>query len=292
MKRGQRIAAAGLLVPGLALLAVFVVYPIGHAIWLSFHDLYLLRGLDSIEPFGFGNFRRFFSDPAWITYATNTAIWTFGSVVGEVALGTILALLLHRQLFLRAVWRGLVLLPWLMPPVVAAISWKWVLDGQWGILNYILVNLGLLNVPITWLSDERTMWLSILMISWWKSIPFAFVNVLAGLQMIPGELYEAAEIDGASRWHRFWHITLPLLRPVLTVVVLLMTIWRSHDFDLLWALTQGGPGEASTTLAILAYRSSFEFYRVAYGASLGVLLMSVMLAFTILYMRRVRLDVN
>lgn len=290
--RSQALPGLLLLLPAVALLLVFIAYPIGYAIWLSFQDLYLLRGIDSIIPYGLGNFQRFFSDPKWTKYALNTAIWTFGSVIGEVTLGTILALLLNRPLPLRGLLRGLVLLPWVMPPVVAAIVWKWILDGQWGILNYLLLNAGLLDRPVTWLTNPATMWWSILMISWWKSTPFAFVNVLAGLQSIPGELYEAAQLDGASRWNQFWHITLPLLRPVLTVLILLMAIWRSHEFALLWVLTQGGPGDASTTMAILAYKTSFVFFRTSYGASMGVLLMAVILIFTIFYMRRVRLDVQ
>jgi multiple sugar transport system permease protein len=281
-----------LLIPALGLLVVFIGYPIGYAIWLSFQDLYLLRGLDSLTPYGFGNYLRFFNDALWTKYVANTAIWTFGSVAGEVLIGTILALLLNRKMVLRGLLRGLVLLPWVMPPVVAAIVWKWILDGQWGILNYLLTSVGLLKEPIVWLTDPTTMWWSILMVSWWKSMPFAFVNILAGLQGVPGELYEAAELDGANRWNLFWHITLPLLRPVLTVLVLLMTIWRSHEFSLLWVLTQGGPGTDSTTIAILAYRTSFVFFRTSYGASMGVLLMLVILVFTVLYMRRVRFDVQ
>ncbi len=289
--RSQAVVGIALLLPAFTFFAVFIIYPILHAVWLSFQDLYLMRGIDSIEPYGFGNFRRFFADPRWTLYVRNTVIWTFGSVVGEVGLGLLLALLLNRRIPFRPVWRGIVILPWLMPPVVVAIVWRWILDGEWGILNYVLMNLGIIQSRISWLTNRSTMWISILVISWWKSIPFSFVNLLAGLQMIPEELYEAAIVDGASLWHRFRMITLPLLRPVLVVVTLLMTIWRSHDFNLLWALTRGGPGGQSTTLAILSYRVGFEFYRVAYGASIGVLLMAFMLVFTGVYMRRIRLDI-
>lgn len=289
-RRSEAVLGIALLLPASAFMVGFVVYPIIHAVWLSFHDLYLLRGLDSIQPYGLGNFRRFLGDPESLQYIGNTAIWTLGSVAGATVLGLILALLLNRPLPFRAILRGMPLLPWVMHPVVVAILWRWILDGEWGILNYLLVSAEILSAPINWLSDERTMWATILMISCWKNVPFAFVNLLAGLQMIPEELYEAAQIDGASRFQRFWLITMPLLRPVLAIVVLLTTIWRSYDFGLLWALTRGGPRGSSTTLAILAYRSSFEFYRVAYGASIGVMLMGVMLVFTVLYMRRVRID--
>ena len=288
--RSQSVVGIALLIPAFAFMVGFIVYPIMHAIWLSFQDLYLMRGIDSIEPYGLGNFRRFFADPRWGLYVRNTLIWTFGSVIGEVLIGLLLALLLNRRILFRPIWRGIVILPWLMPPVVVAIVWRWVLDGEWGVLNYVLMRMGVLETRISWLTNRSTMWASILMISWWKSIPFSFVNLLAGLQMIPEELYQAAIVDGASLWHRFRLITLPLLRPVLAVVALLMTIWRSHDFNLLWALTRGGPGGASTTLAILSYRTGFEFYRVAYGASIGVLLMAFMLVFTGMYMRRIRLD--
>ena len=288
----QMIVGVALLVPALSLLVLFVLYPIGYAVWLSFQDLYLLRGIDSIKPFGFGNYVRFFSDPLWTKVTRNTVIWTFGSVAGEVTLGTILALLLNRPVPLRGLLRGIALLPWLMPPVVVAIVWKWILDGQWGILNLTLLNMGILQEPITWLADPRTIWPSILVISWWKSVPFAFINVLAGLQVISPEFYDAAQIDGASRWQRFRHVTLPLLRPVLTVLVLLMLIWRSHEFNLLWVLTQGGPGSDSTTLATMSYEVSFQYYRTSYGSTIGVLLMAVMLVFTFFYIRRVRFDVS
>lgn len=289
-RRTQLVTGILLLVPAVMLMGIFVVYPIAHAVWLSFQDLYLLRGLDSISPYGFENYRQFFTDPMWTHYVFNTLIWTFGSVAGQMGLGLLLAVLLNRKVFLRPVWRGLVILPWIMPPVVVAIIWRWILDGEWGILNYILIRMGLITSPVTWLSNPRTMWWMILMISWWKNLPFAFVNILAGLQMIPLELYEAATIDGATMFNRFRFITIPLLRPVLTVVALLSIIWRSHDFGLLWALTQGGPRQASTTIAILSYKVGFDFYRISYGASMGVLLMAFMLVFTGIYMRRIRMD--
>lgn len=289
----RREAAVGiaLVLPTLALMTLLVGVPIVDAVTLSFKDLYLLRGLTATGFTGLSNYVRFFRDPNCLTYLRNTLVWVLGSVAGELIIGMAVALLLNRQSRARGILRGLILIPWLMPPVVVGVTWKWILDGQWGILNRIVTGAGILRNPIVWLADPRFMWPSIIMVDIWKNMPFAYVNLLAGLQMIPRELYEAAEIDGASKVRAFTSITLPMLKPVISVVVLLLTVWRANEFSLIWVLTQGGPGISSMTLAPLVYSTGFQYYRMSYASAIGVVLMAIMMLFMGIYVKRVRWDI-
>ena len=177
-----------------------------------------------------------------------------------------------------------------MPITVTAMVWKWILNGQWGILNYLLVRAGILDEYVSWLSSPTWLWPSIILVNVWAGFPFMFINLLSGVQGIPRELYEAGRIDGAGAGALFWRITLPLLRPVIAALVLLSVIIHLREFATLWVLTSGGPGIRSTTLSPLVYVTSFRYFRLGYGAALGVILMSVSLLFTILYLRRVRFE--
>jgi multiple sugar transport system permease protein len=150
---------------------------------------------------------------------------------------------------------------------------------------------GIINEPIQWLADPKVIWLSVIIVSLWRHFPFWYVNLLAGLQVIPQELYEVAKIDGASALSAFWHITLPMLRPIIVVLFLLETIWRSNEFTTIWTLTQGGPGNATMTLAPLVYMQSFKFYRMGSASAIAVLLTAAMLVFTAIYLRRTALDI-
>jgi multiple sugar transport system permease protein len=170
--------------------------------------------------------------------------------------------------------------------------WRWILDGQWGILNYVLLKLGIIEHAVSWLSSPVWLWPSILAVDAWAGFPFMFVNLLSGLQGIPQELGEAARIDGAGPWTTFWRITLPMLRPIISTLLLLSVIMHLRDFATIWILTSGGPGIRSTTLSPLVYVISFRFFQMGYGASIGIVLMAISLIFTILYLRRLRLDTD
>lgn len=280
-----------LLLPALLMIVVLIGYPLIDAVLLSFKEMYLIKGVDSATWTGLNNFRRFVTDPLTPLYLKNTAIYVVGSLVTQFSLGLLIATLLNRQLRFRGLMRAVVLIPWVMPTLVATIVWRWILDGQWGILGYLLMRWGVIDQPIQWLADKNVIWWSVIMVSLWRHFPFWYVNLLAGLQVIPQELYEVAKIDGASAFASFRHITLPLLRPIIVVLFLLETIWRSNEFTTIWTLTRGGPGNATMTLAPLVYMQSFSFYRMGYSSSIAVILMIPMLIFTAIYLRRVSLDV-
>lgn len=280
-----------LLSPTVLLIAVLIGYPLVYAVTLAFTDLYLVKGMDSATWVGLDNFMRFFRDPQTPHILKNTLIYVTGSLLTQFAFGLLIATLLNQSLRFRGIMRAVALIPWVMPTLVATIVWRWILDGQWGILDHVLMSLGIIEQPIQWLADPKVIWISILVVSLWRHFPFWYVNLLAGLQVIPQELYEVAKIDGASVFSSFWHVTLPLLRPIIVVLFLLETIWRSNEFTTIWTLTRGGPGMESMTLAPLVYMQSFSFYRMGYSSAIAVLLTIAMVIFTIIYLKRTALDV-
>ncbi len=253
----DREAAAGylLLSPGLIALAVLIGVPVVQGIALSFTDRYLLEPKTGAF-IGLQNYATFIQSPSFFHYVANTLVWSIGSLAGTLSLGMALALLLNRNLRFRSVYRALALIPWVMPMVAAGLVWRWIFDGAYGILNYSLLQLGIIQQYVTFLADLTFTWPSVLIVSWWKGYPFVYAVLLAGLQGISKELYEAAAIDGATGWKAFLHVTLPQLRPVLFVLVLLESIWTTNDFTSIWVLTQGGPPPDYTmTLTQLVYVS-------------------------------------
>ena len=290
-RRNARAALEGYayLLPALLLLGGMVGWPVAEAWRLSFYDVYLLRNGGREVFAGLGNYVRFFNDPDAPEYVFNTGIYVVGGVAAQFILATVLALLLNGRIVLRGFCRALVVVPWAMPITVTAMTWRWILDGQWGILNHVLIRAGIIHTPIDFLSSTLWLWPTLLLVNAWAGFPFLFVNILAALQAVPRELTDAARIDGAGPWTLFWRITLPTLRPVITTLLLLSVILHLREFATIWMLTSGGPGIRTTTLSPLVYVTSFRFFRLGYGAAIGVLLMLGTLLFTSLYLRRVRL---
>jgi len=289
LRRTQRetILGIALLLPGLAGLLLFVMYPVVSGVVLSFYRLYLLEGPGKTFC-GIDNYLKFFQNPLFWSYWKNTFIWTVGSLGGQLAVGLVFALLLNQNIPLRWFWRSMALIPWVMPTVVASVIWQWILNGEWGILNYILKTSGLIRENVLWLSTPQFIWPAVLVVSIWKGYPLAYALLLAALQGIPKDIYDAARIDGANRWKGFLWITLPLLRPTLFVLVLLGTIWEAQSFTAIWTLTRGGPGNYTMTIAPLVYTTSFQFFRMGEGAAMAVPLMIVLMIFAVVYLKRVR----
>jgi multiple sugar transport system permease protein len=278
------------LAPTLLVLGFVVAWPLYEAVRMSFHEIYLLTGFLKETFIGVQNYVRFARDPNAPTYLLNTLVYVVGGTAGQFVVALVLALLLGRRIAFAAFWRGLAIIPWAMPITVTAMVWRWILNGQWGILNYVLVQVGILGEYVSWLSSPIWLWPSVLMVNVWAGFPFMFINLLSGVQGIPRELYEAARIDGAGARALFWRITLPLLRPVIAALLLLSVIIHLREFATIWVLTSGGPGIRTTTLSPLVYVTSFRYFRLGYGAAIGVILMSVSLVFTVLYLRRVRFE--
>lgn len=267
----------------LALLAI-TAFPLIYNLWNSLHN-YNLYYPTAGNPFvGLKNYADAFTQPGLVGALEHTVGYTVVSVAFEITLGLGIALLLNRPVRGRGVARTLILLPWALPTVVAATVWKTLLDPQTGGVDYIL---GLLHLPgahTTWLGvGTLTSWASILVVDCWQTVPFVAIILLAGLQGIPRDLYEAAEVDGAGRWHVFSSITLPMLRPALLVVLVFRTLSAFMIFDIIYAMTSGGPGTATQTVAYLDYNTLLVNTDFGLGGAISIVMVAVALLIAAFY---------
>lgn len=263
-----------LLLPLVLTLFLLLAYPIASALWITLQD----KTIGMMGRFvGLQNYRELLlEDPFFWQVVRNGFIFTFGSVLLKLIVGMIMALVLNQPLRWRGLWRGLLLMPWVAPTVVTALSWRWILDLT-GVLNLTLRDLGLMKTSIPWLAQYGTALLSLVLVNTWRGFPFFGITLLAGMQAIPQELYEAAEMDGASVWQRFRFVTLPSLRTVILVVTILSTIWTFNDFSIVWLLTGGGPGHATDVFATYTYKLGFVTSRLGYGQTVSVILAPVLI---------------
>lgn len=290
-RRREGLAGLLLLVPLLTLVLALIAVPIAWGVGLSLTDAHLLRP-GPPRFVGLANYHNLLADARIRGYALNTAVWAGGKLVLQLVLALGLALVLNRHLRFRAFWRAVVILPWAMPAAVTGLTWRWILDGEVGVLNRVLERLGVLSAPVTWLADPVWMWPTVIAVHAWQFFPFMYVSFLAGLQLVPRETREAAHLDGAGAWSAFRHVTWPLLRPVAAVNGLLGLIWGLGDFSAIWTLTQGGPGGLTMTLAPFAYLTTFRFLDTGRGAALAVGLALTTTALSAVYLRRVRFDLT
>lgn len=290
--RREALSGVLLLLPALGLVSLTVGAPLLRALLLSVSRYRLTEGIASERLCGPCNFEAVFDDPFLAVYVRNQAIFVLGTTLLPVLVALGLALLMNRPLRLRWLWRALLLVPWVMPPATIAVTWRWIYDQEWGLANEYLRLAGLTDTGLGFLTSPELVWPSILLTATWMWYPYNYVVLLAALQSIPAEIYEAARIDGSSAWSEFRFITLPFIRPVLALLVTLGLIWSSNDFTTIFLLTQGGPGVESTTIPPLMYRTTFRFYDIGRGAAIGVLLMLGSLVFVALYLRRARTDIG
>jgi ABC-type sugar transport system permease subunit len=223
---------------------------------------------------GLANYRYLSRQPDFQATIRNTIVLVASVQSLKLVFGLAIALLLNQQIRARQAWRGMILLPWAMPGFVAFITWKLLFHPQAGAFNYILINLGLVDTHMDFLSTKALAMPSVILASFWRGFPFWVITFLAGLQNVSVELYEAAAIDGAGAWHRFRHITLPSIRHVILVVVLLSTIWTTNSFEAIWLMTQGGPSNATMTFPVLAY-FGLQSLRIGEAASVAVSLLPI-----------------
>lgn len=271
-----------LLTPALALLAVVVVWPLLRNLALSLFEVELGRRL-GFTFVGLQHYRALLVDPRFHRALGNTVVFTAASTALEMLLGLAFALLLAtplrgRQGSFIGVSRGLVLVPWALPTAVMAMAWRFLYNDQYGAVNDLLVRCGLVAEPINWLGEPGWAMAAAVLADVWKTTPFVVVILLAGLAAIPGELYEALEIDGAGPWQRFRLLTLPRLTPYLLLALLFRLIQAFGLFDLMWVLTGGGPGGSTEVLPLLIYRATFRYLDLGYGAALTVVTATVTLA--------------
>jgi multiple sugar transport system permease protein len=284
-KYREEVLAASFLWPSLLILLALMVYPLIDVIRLSFHDSNLQREV----WVGFGNYVTLFNDPLFWRSFWQTVVFTFFSVLLHLVIGLGLALLLnlHLNQTFRTIARGLLIVPWLLAPTVAGMIWVLMLQ-PFGVLNGLLADLGIIdaNFTISWLGNPSTALGSVTAMNVWRAFPFFMVMLLAGLQAIPRQLYEAAEIDGASLFRQFWHITLPQLRGVITTIVLLDSIWTFRAFDPVYVMTGGGPAHASEVLATAIYFDGFQKLRFGYASAEAMVMFIVLFIVSAIYVRR------
>ncbi|KAA9008807.1 carbohydrate ABC transporter permease [Histidinibacterium aquaticum] len=273
-----------LIAPTIIVFSLVIVYPLLAAIYLSVFSIYTptLQG----DFVGAANYIELLTGGAFWHSLGVTLIWTVGTLSLQIIAGIGLALLLHQNIWFRSLARSLVLFPYFLSTVVAVLVWRWLFNDLYGALNHGLIQLGILDMPLDWLGSMPNAMIGVILVGAWKYFPFVVIAVLARLQTIPENLYEAARIDGAGPVGRFFDITLPQLRSVLVVIILLRAIWDFKEFDLLYLLTGGGPVTSTQTLSLLVYQEAFGLNQMGQAAAYSVGMMLVMLAFMVLYIRR------
>jgi multiple sugar transport system permease protein len=278
--------AYALLAPTFLVLALFIAYPFFLGIWLSVTDKVVGRPGAFI---GLQNFRVNLGDTIFQRAFQNTFVYTFLATVFKLALGMLAALLLNHHFKFKRIVRAAMLLPWIIPTVLSTLAWQWMFDATFSVFNWVLLNLGLISKRILWLGDGTLAMGSLILVNVWRGMPFFAITLLAGLQTINPELQEAAEIDGANPWQRFWRVTLPLIKPIMLVVVLFSMIATFADFQLVYVLTRGGPYSSTHIFGTYAYEIAMRAAKLGQGASISLFLFPFLLVVIVLqlwYIRR------
>ncbi len=280
----ERFFAAALLSPGMLLVVIFAFYPILYSFYLSLHRIILgLPGLG--QPFvGLRNYADLLHDRIALHALANTLLFVFSSTLLEVMFGLCIALVMNRHFRGRGFLRASILVPWAIPTVVSSQMWRFIFHDKYGLLNFILFGSDISRYQ-AWLADPSIAFTAIVTADVWKTSSFAALLILAGLQTIPDDLYEAARIDGASAWQRFRKITLPLVRPALLIALLFRTMDAFRVFDLVFVMTQGGPADSTNVLQFYGYKKIFAEGLMGYGSTISVLVFLVTFVTAIVYLR-------
>jgi len=269
--------------PALMVLAAILFYPIADSILLALERVQLAGGAVRQEWIGLGNFERLFADDVFWKAALNTAYFSVMEVVLVTLISLGVALLLNHPLGRSGFFRILLIIPWAIAPVANAVLWKWILNANYGVLNGILKSLGLIDDYQVWLGTPFSALNFLLIVDVWKSVPFVALLMLAGLQRVPQSLYRAAYMDGAGPWQSFLNVTLPTMRSVFAIAIVLQTIWSLRVFDLVFILTRGGPADATVLLNFLAYRVTFNFLDLGYGSAIANVIFALTFVLASLY---------
>lgn len=272
--------------PSAIVVAFLIVYPLARALDLSFQKIRISRVGAARLPFTLENYSRALGDDAFWNAALVSLAFVVLVTLFCFLIGVGSALLVNQRFPGRRLARLLVALPWAVPEVVAATIWAWMFDGSFGVINWMLQSLGFIDAPVAWLSQPHQAFAVCTVALVWSGYPFVAVMALAGLQAIPGELYEAAQMDGAHAWQRFWHVTLPSLRPVCAIALVLVVLRVMRDFATVFVITGGGPVGATRSLAIYTYEQAFSFFNIGYAAAVGMVTLLLCALFSTLVVRR------
>jgi multiple sugar transport system permease protein len=278
---GQQAAGILTIAPAFVLILGLIVYPVAYSIWLSLLEKHSFFPQEKF--IGLDNYFYLWTDEEFWTSFWLGSVYSFWTILFQLILGVAAALILNESFVGRGLVRGIVLFPYMIPTIVAVILWKWLLNDTYGAVNYWLFALGIVRDPISFLGTDHIM-LSTIAMSVWQFFPFVLLSVLARLQTIPEELYEAAKVDGATPVRRFLHITLPQIRGILFVVILLRSIWMFTKFDTVWLMGEGaGAGRFIRTLPVYAYMRTLTYYQAGLGAAIAVIMFAILVVCTILY---------
>jgi len=257
-----------LLLPLLIVTLVLIVYPLFSVVYLSFNEKILGMPLQFV---GFRNFFALVRDEIFHKTILNTFLYVIVGVFFKLLYGMMMALFLNQQFRARNYVRSLLLLPWAVPAIVSSLTWRWMYDDMSGVLNFILMKLHIIDLPVCWLANASTALLSVMVVSIWRHAPFFGITLLAALQSIPKELYDAADVDGASRWQKFWNVDFPGILMVAIVVTLIGTIWTFNEFQIVYVLTHGGPAHASEVFSTFSYQTGILSLRFGKAAAISLM---------------------
>ncbi len=273
-----------LVLPAIIAVMIVLVAPFLYSLFLSFNNYDLSRPQNNAFIW-LGNYTKLLQDRYFLNSLKVTLVFSLASMLLELILGVAIALVLNEPFRGRGFMRGLIILPWALPSIVNAAMWQWIYNADYGALNGLVYQLGLIEEYRIWLADPNWAMALIILANVWKETPFTTILVLAGLQGIPNALYDAAKVDGASMWQRFRLITLPLLRPVIIVCGLLQTIWSFQTFELVYVVTQGGPFGTTDVLPVRIYEATFRSLRFGYGAAMAYFTGLVLIVPALFYIR-------
>ncbi|SDX10181.1 carbohydrate ABC transporter permease [Roseicitreum antarcticum] len=286
LERRYAMLGVFLIAPTVLVFCAVIVYPLFSAIYLSLFQIFTPTLQGSFV--GLENYQRLLQRPEFWTSLRNTLIWTVGTLTLQIICGVGMALVLHQNIWFRSIARSLILFPYFVSTVVAVLVWRWLFNDLYGILNHLMMSMGLIDWPIDFLGSSPNAMISVILVGAWKYFPFVVIAVLARLQTIPEPLYEAAKIDGAGPIARFFDVTLPQLREVLVVIILLRAIWDFKEFDLIFLLTGGGPLISTQTLPLLVYKEAFALNQMGMASAYAVVMMAIMLVFMVVYVLKTR----
>lgn len=273
------------MLPSLVAIAGVLLYPMAQAMVMSFQTVNLLRPEIGTPFIGLENFLQMLAQRSFWESLRVTIAYSALAVVGAFVIGLYMAVLLNTAFTGRGFARALSIAPWAMPPVVTSIVWMWMYDPQFGVINYLLSAVGISKGATAWLSDPFLALPSVVLVAVWKHVPLATITLLAGLQAIPADQYESASIDGANPFQEFLHVTLPGLKPVSGLLVLLLFLWTFKEFTYIYVLTGGGPGRATETLVIQVYYQAFQFLNFGYASAIGVVILVICVVLSVIYLK-------
>lgn len=277
----------GFVSPASLTILILVVYPILYGIYISFFDTNLVNKWNFV---GLRYYLQALTDTSFLHSLEKTMVFTVSVVAGHFFLGFIFASVLNMNIRFRTLFRGILILPWLFPDVVIAYLFKWILNTQGGIVNELLMHLNVISEPVGWLSTSATAFPCVILVSIWKGYPLVMVQILAGIQTISTDMYEAAEIDGASMWQRFRYITIPALKPILTTILILDTVWVFKQFTMIWLMTSGGPGSTTMVSAIEIYKNAFSYFKYGLASAQSVYILVICYLIGVVFRRLLRDD--